>query len=156
MEREWQAAYCAMGKDRFWGIQSAPIPRAGPRQVASGVSWLMGAEAADRGGGRSQRSRHQTAAADTGGHRRGPPGRPGKPRRTWEATENLWQDKGYDCPTGRAAVADGGCRPQIRHIGEEKLDASGVKLYPARPWVVEHTLVWLSRCRAILVSRAAE
>ena len=64
-------------------------------------------------------------------------GGPGKPRRTWEATEDLCQDKGYDCPTGRAAVADGGCRPQIRRIGEEKLDASVVKLYPARLWVVE-------------------
>ena len=83
--------------------------------------------------------------ADTGGHRRGPPGRP------WEAPENLWQDKGYDCPTGRAAVADRGCRPQIRRIGEEKLDAGVVKLYPARLWVVEHTLAGLSRCRAILV-----
>ena len=83
--------------------------------------------------------------ADTGEHRRGPPGR------SWEATENLSQDKGYDCPTGRAAVADGGCRPQIRRTGEEKLDAGGVKLYPARLWVVEHTLAWLSRCRAILV-----
>ena len=72
-------------------------------------------------------------------------GGPGK------ATENLSQDKGYDCPTGRAAVADRGCRPQIRRIGEEKLDAGGVKLYPARLWVVEHTLAGLSRCRAILV-----
>ena len=78
-------------------------------------------------------------------------GGPGKPRRTWKATENRCQDKGYDCPTGRAAVADGGCRPLIRRIGEEKLDASGGKLYPARPWVVEHTLAGLSRCRAILV-----
>ena len=74
-------------------------------------------------------------------------GGPGKPRRTCLRT----RDKGYDCPTGRAAVADGGCRPQIRRTGEEKLDAGGVKLYPARRWVVEHTLAGLSRCRAILV-----
>ncbi len=45
VEWEWQAADCAMGKARFWGIQSALTPRTGPRQAASGVSWLRGAEA---------------------------------------------------------------------------------------------------------------
>ena len=44
-EWEWQAADCAMGKARFGGIQSAPTPRTGPRQAASGVFWLRGAEA---------------------------------------------------------------------------------------------------------------
>ena len=33
----------------------------------------------------------------------------------------------------------------------EKLDASGDKRYPARRWVVERTLAWLSKCRAVLV-----
>ena len=42
---EWQAADCAIGKSRFGGILSAPTPRTGPRQAASGASWLMGAEA---------------------------------------------------------------------------------------------------------------
>ena len=41
--------------------------------------------------------------------------------------------------------------PHIRRIGEEKLDDAGVKRYPARRWVVERTLGWLSKCRAILV-----
>ena len=54
-------------------------------------------------------------------------------------------------PTGRAATADGRYRAHIRPIGEEKLDDSGVKRYPARRWVVERTLAWLSKCRAILV-----
>ena len=45
VEWEWQAADCAMGKARFGGIQSAPTPRTGPRQAASGVFWLRGAEA---------------------------------------------------------------------------------------------------------------
>ena len=31
------------------------------------------------------------------------------------------------------------------------LDASGDKRYPARRWVVERTLAWLSKCRAVLV-----
>jgi putative transposase len=36
-------------------------------------------------------------------------------------------------------------------IGKEKLDAEGEKRYPARRWVVERTLGWLSKCRVILV-----
>lgn len=39
----------------------------------------------------------------------------------------------------------------IRRIGEEKLDEACEKRYPARRWVVERTLAWLSKCRAILV-----
>ena len=38
----------------------------------------------------------------------------------------------------------------IRRIGEEKLDEAGEKRYPARRWIVERTLGWLSKCRAIL------
>ena len=34
---------------------------------------------------------------------------------------------------------------------EEKLDGQGVKRHPARRWVVERTLAWLSKCRGILV-----
>ena len=48
-------------------------------------------------------------------------------------------------------VADAGYQPHIRRIGEEKLDQSGEKTHPARRWVVERTLGWLSKCRAILV-----
>ncbi|HEY5295922.1 MAG TPA: hypothetical protein VIJ70_10655, partial [Gaiellaceae bacterium] len=39
----------------------------------------------------------------------------------------------------------------IRRIGEEKLDGFGNKTQPARRWVVERTLAWLSKCRAILI-----
>jgi putative transposase len=41
--------------------------------------------------------------------------------------------------------------PHVRRIGEEKLDAAGEKTHPARRWVVERTISWLNRCRAILV-----
>ena len=41
--------------------------------------------------------------------------------------------------------------PHIRRIGEEKRDEQGEKRYPARRWVVERTLAWLSKCRGILV-----
>jgi putative transposase len=65
--------------------------------------------------------------------------------------QHLCLDKGYDNPTGRQAAADHGYTPHIRKIGEEKLDEQGRKRYPARRWVVERTLAWLSKCRAILV-----
>ena len=68
-----------------------------------------------------------------------------------EGTQHLCLDKGYDNPTGHQAVAAHGYRGHIRRIGEEKLDGKGVKRYPARRWVVERTLAWLSKCRAILV-----
>ena len=68
-----------------------------------------------------------------------------------EGAQNLCLDKGYDNPTGHGAVADAGYQPQIRRIGEEKLDQSGEEDHPARRWVVERTLGWLSKCRAILV-----
>ena len=41
--------------------------------------------------------------------------------------------------------------PHIRRIGEEKLDRAGTKRHPARRWVVERTLAWLQKCRAILI-----
>ena len=68
-----------------------------------------------------------------------------------EGTQNLCLDKGYDNPTGHEAVAEAGYQPHIRRIGEEKLDQTGEKIHPARRWVVERTLGWLSKCRAILV-----
>ena len=52
---------------------------------------------------------------------------------------------------GHETVARYGYQPHIRRIGEEKLDVSGQKRYPARRWVVERTLGWLSKCRGLLV-----
>ncbi len=68
-----------------------------------------------------------------------------------EGTRNLCLDKGYDNPTGHGTVAAFQYCPHIRRIGEEKLDRWGEKTFPARRWVVERTLSWLSKCRAILV-----
>ena len=65
--------------------------------------------------------------------------------------EHLCLDKGHDNPTGHEAVAAHGYLGHIRRIGEAKLDATGEKRHPARRWVVERTLAWLSKCRAILV-----
>lgn len=68
-----------------------------------------------------------------------------------EVEQHLCLDKGYDNPTGQAAVAAAGYIPHIRRIGEEKLDQAGNKTRPARRWVVERTLAWLQKCRAILI-----
>ena len=67
-----------------------------------------------------------------------------------QGSQHLCLDKGCDNPTGHQAAAQG-YRGHIRRIGEGKLDPQGVKRYPARRWVVERTLAWLSKCRAILV-----
>ena len=66
-----------------------------------------------------------------------------------EKVQHLCLDKGYDNPTGHRTVVDHAYRGHIRRIGEEKLDTQGVKRFPARRWVVERTLAWLSKCRAI-------
>ena len=65
-----------------------------------------------------------------------------------EGAQNLCLDKGYDNPTGHVTVAACHYYGHIRRIGEEKLDQWGQKTCPARRWVVERTLGWLSKCRA--------
>ncbi len=74
-----------------------------------------------------------------------------RPQPGADRPQHLCLDKGYDNPTGRQAAADHGYVAHIRRIGEEKLDESHEKRHPARRWVVERTLAWLSKCRAILV-----
>ena len=65
--------------------------------------------------------------------------------------QHLCLDKGYDNPTGARTCASSGYVPHIRRIGEEKLDNWGEKTHPARRWVVERTIAWLQRCRALLI-----
>ena len=77
-----------------------------------------------------------------------------RPRPEEEAPQHLCLDKGYDNRSSRELVGERNYIPHIPHIrriGEEKLDGAGEKRYPARRWVVERTLGWLSKCRAILV-----
>lgn len=74
-----------------------------------------------------------------------------RPQPTAEQPQHLCLDKGYDNPTGHETVATYHYTPHIRRIGEEKLDPPGQKTYPARRWVVERTLAWLSKCRGLLV-----
>ena len=74
-----------------------------------------------------------------------------RPQPTEEAPQHLCLDKGYDNPTGHETAAAYQYTPHIRRIGEEKRDRDGEKTYPARRWVVERTLAWLSKCRGLLV-----
>lgn len=74
-----------------------------------------------------------------------------RPEPTEEEPQHLCLDKAFDNPTGHSAAAKHGYQAHIRRIGEEKLDASRQKRHPARRWVVERTLAWLSKCRALLV-----
>jgi putative transposase len=71
-----------------------------------------------------------------------------------EREQHLCLDKGYDNPTGHLTVAEEHYTPHIRRIGEERLEARRRKRHKARRWVVERTLAWLSKCRAILVRHA--
>ena len=74
-----------------------------------------------------------------------------RPEPTSQRPQHLCLDKGYDNPTGHRVTQEKGYVPHIRRIGEEKFDDRRRKIHPARRWVVERTLGWLQKCRAILV-----
>lgn len=74
-----------------------------------------------------------------------------RPEPTAEAPQHLCLDKGYDNPTGHQAAVEHHYTPHIRRSGAEKFDEHRRKRYPARRRVVERTLAWLSKCRALLV-----
>ncbi len=74
-----------------------------------------------------------------------------RPKPSEGAPQHLCLDKGYDNKGSREVVEVRGYVAHIRRIGKEKLDEARKKRYPAKRWVVERTLGWLSKCRAILV-----
>lgn len=74
-----------------------------------------------------------------------------RPEPSSEAPQNLCLDKGYDNPTGHSTAESHGYVKHVRRIGEEKLDPNREKTVPARRWVVERTLAWISKCRALLI-----
>ena len=74
-----------------------------------------------------------------------------RPEVAEDSPQNLCLDKGYDNPTASTVLGKTDYTPHIRRIGEEKFDSKKRKRRPARRWVVERTLGWLSKCRAILV-----
>jgi putative transposase len=74
-----------------------------------------------------------------------------RPQPTKAKPQHLSLDKGYDNPTGRQGLDGTGYTPHTRHIGEEKKACDRSKGHKPRRWVVERTLAWLSKCRALLV-----
>jgi putative transposase len=68
-----------------------------------------------------------------------------------EVEQNLCLDAGYDNPSGRAAVEKHGYVGHIRPVYEDRRPKRRPGRRKARRWVVERTLSWLSRCRALLV-----
>jgi putative transposase len=143
---EWQAADGRMGKARFGGdkIGRNPTDRGKPGTKISLLTDRMGGPLSVVAAGANV---HDTKLlADTLDaivlERLQP---------TPEDLQHLCLDKGYDNPTGHRAAAARNYTAHIRRIGEEKLDEASNKTYPARRWVVERTLAWLSKCRAILI-----
>ena len=84
-----------------------------------------------------------------------------RPRPTSKASQHLALDKGYDNPTSDRAVAEHGYVNHTARIrsranrrpARQKQAARKPKRKRGRSrrWVVERTLAWLNKCRAILV-----
>jgi putative transposase len=74
-----------------------------------------------------------------------------RPAATAEAPQHLCLDAGYDNRPSRAVAAGQGYTTHIRPAGEEQGAARKKRGHKPRRWVVERTLAWLSKCRALLV-----
>lgn len=142
---EWQAADGVMGKSRFEGDKRGPNPTDRAKQGTK-KSVIVEADGGPLGVAIDGANVHDTKLLE----------------RTIEAIvverpdadelpQHLCLDKGYDNPTGESACKQAGYIPHIRRIGEEKLDRAGDKTHPARRWVVERTIAWLQKCRALLI-----
>jgi putative transposase len=142
---EWQAADGVMGKSRFDGAKRGPNPT-DRAKMGTKKSVLVDQEGGPLGVAIEGANVHDTkllaATIDAIVIERPDPEK---------LPQNLCLDKAYDNPTGEAACASGGYVPHIRRIGEEKLDGAGEKKHPARRWVVERTIAWLQKCRALLI-----
>ena len=146
LDWEWQAADGWLGKARCGGDQIGPNPT---DRAKNGTKKSLLTDA--RGGPLSM----VVAPANLNDHQllaetiealvieRPKPG-PGQ-------QQNLCLDKGYDNQPSRQVVKKHGYKEHIRRIGEEKLDRQGKKKHPARRYVVERTISWLSKCRGLLV-----
>lgn len=142
---EWQAADGVMGKARMGGDQIGPNPtdRAKPGTKRSllvegqGGPLSIVAAGANVHDCKLLRPTLEAIIVE-------------RPVPTKRKPQNLCLDKGYDNPTGRAAMQGLGYKVHLRRIGEEPTSRSQ-RTYPPRRWVVERTIGWLNKCRAILV-----
>ena len=74
-----------------------------------------------------------------------------RPEPTEEHPQNLSLDGGYQNPTGREAATEAKYIPHIHSSSEVVLPGDRKPGSKPRRWVVERTLAWLCKCRAILV-----
>lgn len=71
-----------------------------------------------------------------------------RPQPTKKRPQNLCLDGGYNHEPAKEVVKEHGYQGHIRPGGEA---VAGQQKHPARRWVVERTLAWLSKCRGLLV-----
>ena len=74
-----------------------------------------------------------------------------RPEPTEGRPQHLCLDAAYDNPTGREAAGEARYTPHIVPARKEKRTRARAKGHKPRRWVVERTLAWLCKCRAILV-----
>jgi putative transposase len=142
---EWQAADGVMGKSRFDGDARGPNPT-DRAKMGTKKSVLVEEHGGPLGVAIDGANVHDTKllarTIDAIVIARPDPS---------QTIQNLCLDKAYDNPTGEAACQAAEYVPHIRRIGEEKKDDQGANTHPARRWVVERTIAWLQRCRALLI-----
>jgi putative transposase len=74
-----------------------------------------------------------------------------RPEPTAAHPQHLSLDAAYDNPTGREAAAQAQYTAHIVPVRKEERSQGRTKGHKPRRWVVERTLAWLCKCRAILV-----
>lgn len=74
-----------------------------------------------------------------------------RPTPTRRKPRHLCLDAGYDNAPSREVVREYSYQGHIRPGGAAETPARQQPQYPARRWVVERTIAWLSKCRGLLV-----
>lgn len=142
---EWQAADGVMGKSRFEGAKRGPNPT-DRAKMGTKKHLLVEQDGGPLGlavdGANVNDHKLLEATIDGIVIERPDPD---------EVLQHLCLDKAYDNRPTQEVCERAGYLPHVRRIGEEKLDHRGRKSHPARRWVVERTIAWLQRCRAILI-----
>lgn len=74
-----------------------------------------------------------------------------RPTPTPEDPQRLCLDKAFDTPAAQETVAKEQYESHTRRIGEETKPCDPATGHKPRRWVVERTIGWLNRCRALLI-----
>jgi putative transposase len=142
---DWQSFDCALGKARHGGDQVGPNPTDRAKNgTKRGV--LTEADGGPVAVVIAPANRHDSLLLQDG--LEAVVVEPPDPQ---EHVQHLCLDKAFDGAPSEATAWVFGYKPHIRRIGEERLDRRRHKRLKARRWVVERTISWLNRCRAILV-----